>query len=58
VNRECIRYVYERDTNASYCSDPDLDSEYAQETDCKGCPNFYDREDARNDSKFGHLDNY
>ena len=58
MNTDCVRYRYERDTNAEYCSSDELESVYGFPEDCKGCPEYYNKEDARNDSKFGHLDNY
>jgi hypothetical protein len=57
MNSDCLHYRHERDTNAQYCEIEEWDELYGQD-DCKGCPRYYNREDAKNDARYGDKDGY
>lgn len=51
----CTYYRYESDTNYTYCIKTPFDEERMELSDC---PDYYNKDDASADAKYGDCDRY
>jgi hypothetical protein len=53
--QHCVYYRYEPDTNFQYCIKPPFDLERME---LEHCPDYYNKDDAKADAKYGGQDRY